>query len=292
MSIPIFCSGILESEESVKSSKRGICFNKLTLEQAQILSKGVSWCYNWHYSTDEFLLKADSPIEFYPMVWGAHEGQLNGIKELLSKGFKVKYILAINEPNLKGQAFITPEICAGWYLKIDELAKNYEIKTIGPHMAIGSSAESSIKAFDPIEKKEITYTYMIPYMNAFYHFIGEQTKVEVVAVHSYGNIGELRWVVNELYNKFKKPIWVTEFAWWGAKDEKEIMQFMKEAVIFLEMSPHVQKYAWFKADFAKNKMSLISEDGKSLTKLGELYIKLPSNRQEAISEKVAPPNTF
>ncbi|HOK04844.1 MAG TPA: glycosyl hydrolase [Victivallales bacterium] len=265
----------LNSEEQTRSSKRGICFNKLTPEQAQMLSKGVSWCYNWHFTADEFLIKEDSPIEFYPMVWGAHQGQLDGLKEFFEKGFKAKYVLAINEPNLKDQAFITPEMCAKWYINIKDLAEKYGVETIGPHMAIGSSIEASIKAFDPIEKKELTYTYMVPYLNAFYHFIGENQKIRAIAVHSYGNIGELRWVVDELHKKYNKAIWVTEFAWWGAKNEKELLQYMKEAVIFFELSPYVEKYAWFKADFGDNKMSLISKDGKTLTKLGELYIKLP-----------------
>ncbi len=274
----ILIATLASAQDRTASSKRGVCFNKLTEEQARMLSKGVSWCYNWHFKADEFLLKADSPLDFYPMVWGAHEEQLKGFVALLEGGFKAKYVLAINEPNLKGQAFIIPEACAGWHGKIKAVAEKHSVKTIGPHMAIGSAKESSVSAFDPLEKKEIPYTYMIPYMDALFHFLGGSDGVEAIAVHSYGNINELRWVVDMLHKKYGKPIWVTEFACWDAKDEKELLRYMEEAVIFLETCPHVEKYAWFKADMDDNKMSLIGKDGKTLTKLGELYLKLPGKK--------------
>ena len=264
------------AQEPAPSRKRGICFNKITEEQAKIFSKGVSWCYNWHYKADDFLLKEDSPLEFYPMVWGAHEGQIKGFAELLEGGFKAKYVLAVNEPNLKGQAFITPETCSAWHKKIKELADKHSVRTVGPHMAIGSAEDASVKAFDPIEKKDVTYTYMVPYLDAFHHFLGGTDEIEAVAVHSYGNIHELRWAVDSLHKKYGKPIWVTEFACWEAKHGKELEKYMAEAVEFMEKSPHVEKYAWFMADMKDSKLSLLNPETGALTKLGELYISLPA----------------
>ena len=120
-------------------------------------------------------------------------------------------VLAINEPNLKGQAFSSPEKTAALYGKIKTIADKHQLPVVGPHMALGSGADSSIQAFDPIDKKDVVYTFMVPFLKAFRHFAG-QTEVSATACHTYGNIDELRWAVGLLHKEFNRPVWVTEFA--------------------------------------------------------------------------------
>lgn len=149
------------------------------------------------------------------MVWGNDAQRLEGLQKYLAAGHKPRAILALNEPNLKGQAFITPEESALAYKKIKAVADHYSIPVVGPHMALGSATGSSIKTFDPLEKKDVTYTFMVPYLKAFFSFAGD-TEVTATAFHSYGAVAEMRWATELMTKEFKRPIWGTEYAQWKA----------------------------------------------------------------------------
>lgn len=263
---------ILACDAPVKSAKRGLCLNKMSPQDFMALSPGVSWWYNWHFK-ETMEVPAEAKIEFLPMAWGDRPADLAGLKEYLAK-HKPSRVLALNEPNLKGQAFISPEQSAQFYKKVKAVTDEYKIPVVGPHMALGSAANSSITAPDPIEKKDVTYTFMTPYLKAFNHFIGD-AEVPATAAHTYGNVGELKWMTEMMHKEFNRPVWVTEFAQWGAKDEAAERDYLIQAVDFFERTPYVEGYAWFKERVEGNpKLSLLAESGK-LTKLGETYVQMP-----------------
>jgi hypothetical protein len=264
----------------VRSSKRGVCANKLSLADARALAPGVSWFYNWYFQSDD--IYPDVDLTFYPMVWGSDPAMLAGLKNTLTKSGdrRPDHVLVLNEPNLKGQAFLSPQQAASLYRSVREITNPLGISLIGPHMAIGSSEESSVKAFDPIEGKKVTYTYMIPYLDAFYYYLGFDDSAPAIAVHSYGNIGELTWLIGMLEETYPgKEIWITEFAWWGASNQAELIEYMREAVKLFERRPSVAKYAWFKERMGgENRsinMSLFTDKSGELTALGKTYVNLP-----------------
>ena len=204
---------VVPCDQPVKSTKRGVCVNQMDAKDFMALSPSVSWFYTWHFAPTMEIPKAAN-MEFLPMVWGARPDSLTGLETYLAD-HKPRRVLALNEPNLKGQAFISPQETAQWYKKIKAIADKHDIPVVGPHMALGSSEGDSIKALDPIEKKELTYTYMVPFVKAFLSYMGD-TPVDAVGAHSYGNFGELNWMTGMLQDEFKRPAWITEFAWWGA----------------------------------------------------------------------------
>lgn len=265
---------IVACDEKVQSHKRGICANQLSPDDFKALAPGVSWWYNWHFeSTDA--PPAGVSCEFVPMVWGDGEAGLEGLKRRLTAGPAPRAVLAINEPNLKGQSFLSPEDAAALYGKIKAVADPYKIPVIGPHMALGSSADSSIKAMDPLEKKDVTYTFMVPFLKAFL-FYADKTDVAATAFHSYGNIDELRWAANLMNKEFQRPVWVTEFAQWSAPSPAAARKYLIQATDFLERTPYVNGYAWFKERVGKNhRISLFEEESGKLTALGATYVAMP-----------------
>ncbi|MBP5231964.1 MAG: hypothetical protein J6333_00995 [Planctomycetes bacterium] len=261
-----------------RSVKRGVCVNKFYREDAAAMAPGVAWYYNWAYASDD--VYPGCGMEYVPMVWGANQECLDGFKAYLQKHPKPEFVLALNEPNLRGQAFVTPEVAAKAYNEIRAFAKSQGIKIVGPHMAVGSPENDSVKAVDPFEKKEVTYRFFLPYMKAFFHFVGGEGSdgADAVAVHSYGNIYELRWVVETLSREYGKPIWVTEFNWtegWTPQQQKE---YMIQAVDFMESCPAVARYAWFKERMGPtDKCSLFTDKPGELTDMGRTYVNMPTH---------------
>ena len=265
---------IVPCDQPVQSYKRGVCENHLSAEDFRALAPGVSWFYNWHYETKDVPPQGVN-MEFLPMCWGDSQDRLTGLDQYLNT-HKPRAVLAINEPNLKGQAFIPPEQTAKLFEKIKAIADKHHTPVVGPHMALGSAANESITADDPIENKKMTYTFMVPFLKAVMHYLPSPKDITTIGVHGYGNMGEFTWMSGVLTKEFNTPVWVTEYAWWGVPNEAEALKFMVQSTDLLERSPQVQGYAWFKERVDKNrKISLFQRESGKLTPIGEAYVKMP-----------------
>jgi hypothetical protein len=268
---------VVACDEKVASSKRGVCANALSADDYRALAPGVSWYYNWNYEPMSSP-PAGVTMDFLPMAWGDRPADLSGLQSYLSRLQKMpRAILAINEPNLRGQAFIPPEETAVLYRKIKAIADEHHVPVVGPNMALGSGHDASITAMDPIEKKDMTYTFMIPFLKAFLFYEGN-TEVPALGIHTYGALGELQWAVEETYKDFQKPVWVTEYAQWKSDNVEAARVYLMQATDFLERSPHVAGYAWFKERADKNPViTLLEPASGKLSPLGEAYVRMPAH---------------
>ena len=229
---------VVNCDQAVQSSKRGVCANALSEADFRALAPGVSWFYNWHFESKD-LPPAGVSMEFLPMAWGDRPPDIAGLQSYLARvPKKPRVVLAINEPNLRGQAFIPPQQTANFYKQVKEVADRYGVPTVGPHMALGSGEGESIKAMDPLQNKPVTYTFMVPFLKAFLHYV-EPTPVTAVSFHSYGALGELKWAVGTMHNEFNRPVWVTEYAQWKSGSPEEALKYAIQATDFLERSPEV-----------------------------------------------------
>jgi hypothetical protein len=270
---------IVDCDEKVQSRKRGVGASALTAADFKILSQGVSWYYNWHFEPgDAGTPPGGTPMQFIPMVWGDRAESLSGLQKYLAAGNKPRSVLGINEPNLSEQAFMSPEKAADLFGRIKAITDKYKIPLSGPQMSIGSPPEMSIKTFDPVENKELTYTFMVPYLKAFFHYAAK-SKIDVasIGIHPYMNQWGLMGITDMAYKEFKRPIWVTEF---NVSDEsismKETRVYLIQATDFMERYPYVEGYAFFKERVSgRPKISLLAEEPGKLTPLGEAYINMP-----------------
>ena len=80
-----------------------------------------------------------------------------------------------------------------------------------------------------------------------------------------------------LFEKYGKPIWLTEFCAWedyAVHSVEDQMSYMSEALNFLEQSASVERYAWFipraKAGYPYMQL-LTSAQPYELTPLGQMY---------------------
>jgi len=252
--------------------------NEMSGPDFEALAPGVCWYYNWHYRPR--CRGASAGIQFIPMVWGGYPGAVRGLTRYLATASPTPpAVFAINEPNLRGQAFLTPLHTAELYRKVKSITDQHGIPmVVGPHMALGSASGDSITAFDPIENKVVTYTFMIPFLEATLRYLKEWgITPPAIGIHSYGGLGELKWAVELIHATFGCQVWVTEFALWECSDLEQARDYLLEATDYLENSPVVGGYAWFK-DRVPNKpcISLLADAPGKLSPLGEAYITPPA----------------
>ena len=265
---------VVACDAPVQSRKRGVCANHLAAADFAALAPGVSWWYTW-FQKPESLPPAGARMEFVPMVWGDRQADLDNLSAYLAAGNRPRAVFAVNEPNLKGQAFISPERTAKVIERTRALADRYGLPTVGPHMAIGSATGDSVTAYDPLERKTTTYTFMVPFVKAALSFLGPKP-LAGTGVHAYGNEGELRWAVGTMAKEFGRPVWLTEFNFWKAASDEEELRYMVRGVDFLERSPDVAGYAWFKERVdGQPRLGLLGPAPGALTPLGRAYVAMP-----------------
>jgi len=246
------------------SDKKGIGLADLKgAERVKILN--VKWYYTWKPYPIEGINEEE--IEFVPMIWGGKrlEEHLEAIRK---KGF-VKVLLYLNEPDKEDQANMSVEE-ALYYLP--EVRKYTE--RLGSPACAGGIKPWCQRFLEEAKKMNI--------------------EIDFIAVHIYGPPDPEKFLkrIDEIYQRYKKPIWITEFAVadWEAKkegrenrySEKEVLEFMKKVLPELEKRPYVERYAWFGARKNCQKLPqikpscLFNEDG-SLTELGKFYSKFKWN---------------
>ena len=225
------------------------------------LLSGVPWFYSWGLTPHPGL--TDGVQEFVPMVWGGKK------TEELPTWVPPPHstaLLGFNEPNLHGQANLTPsQACAKWSVVLNA-AKVHRLR-------VGSPAANHC------HPNKNCFQTPTDWFDDFFALPGCGLEtVDFIATHKYGcNVSDTVEYVKMLNARYKKPIWLTEFSCAGAPVDKQLA-FMKEILpIFDSMKDVLQRYAWFAArsDHAASgdTDSLIHLNGTMtvLTVLGEYY---------------------
>jgi hypothetical protein len=255
-----------------KSAKRGIAYDLASAADYAVLAPGVSWWYDWsdqpHGGTVSGLRDLYS-MDFIPMLWNQTFDDAQ-ITQMLLANPKIGYLLALNEPNLNGQATRTPQQAADLWPRIEKIAADTGVKIVGPQITWGNLSG---------------YADPVVWMDAFYAAYraansARDPQIDYLGFHwyDYGLAAQLDRLV-----KYGKPFWVTEMANWHDGDgsaqidsvAKQKVQ-MAEMVALCESRTDVFRYAWFTGrwDNDTHFTSLLGADGQ-LTELGQYYLGLP-----------------
>lgn len=250
------------------TNKKGVDFNTGTTNGSwygNVVNLKSHWFYTWG-TTLPFEQKPQN-AEFVSMFWGkgnVTDANIAYVKKWKDSGM-IKYVLGFNEPDLGDQSNMT----------VDEaLALWPKLETIG--LPLGSPAAAW------------------PTQQWIYNFmdkaIAQKRRVDFICVHMYVGLDDVHFVsvLQDLYNKYHLPIWITEFATVddAAKTmeanrytPEQVLAFMQRLLPQLEALPFVQRYSWFSGSPTSTRLwpsALVAADG-TLTPLGKWYADFKPN---------------
>ena len=259
-------SGAKAANAMSKSAKRGVAFNFTNISDLPLLSPYISWDYNWANTTnDNSALWFDTnEMDYCPMCWNGNYNADN-IRAYVAAHPNTKYLLAFNEPNLKDQARMTPAEAAAIWAPVVALAKELGLKLVSPAMNYGTLSGYG----DPI--KWLDEFFAQPEVN--------ESDIYAISIHCYmSSVSGLKGFV-QMFEKYNKPIWLTEFCAWdpvpGSVETQ--LSYMCNALNYLEQNDKVQRYAWFIPRTSKPVntapyMQLLTHDNNpQLTDAGKIY---------------------
>lgn len=263
-------ASVYPDKQMHRSEKRGVAFGFARLDDAMLLSPSISWFYNW--GPDFRVVDLDTwfaldSVVFFPMAWnGGYNAER--IKAYATAHPNCKYLLAYNEPNLNDQAHMTPSAAAQNWPSLKALATELDLKIVSPAMNYGT-----LEGYhDPIK-----------WLDEFFELV-PLSDVEAIAVHCYmSSVSALESYI-DMFSKYGKQIWLTEFcAWDPVPGNAEVqMNYMCEALNMLEQKPQVERYAWFiprtssSVDSAPYMQLLTHSSPSELTDAGKIYTKFSS----------------
>ncbi|MDR0863730.1 MAG: carbohydrate-binding protein [Candidatus Symbiothrix sp.] len=258
----LFLAGTVQAQ--TRSFKRGVGYNKLSTEEVEALSPGLSWGYNWgHSGSGNDAAFAQYGVEYVPMAWNGINK--TAIRAYLTNHPEVKYILGFNEPNFKDQSNMSPTTAANRWKDVEEIADEFGLITVGP--ALNYSPNPPYQ--DPIK-----------WYDEFFAACAD-CRVDHIALHFYMPAASAIKSNVEKFKKYNRPIWLTEFCAWDdnttASSQKKMMV---ETLDYLETDPDIFRYAWFKDkgwSGGHPYMQLVEEAGNGTLKaLGEVFVNMSS----------------
>ena len=169
-----------------------------------------------------------------------------------------KYFLGFNEPNHPNQANMTPQEAAIHW-------KTIESKAHGKILVSPAVAHCSHCNMDPFA-----------WLDSFFQHCPD-CRVDHIATHDYHcHADDTMNYLKKLWERYHKPIWLTEFACPGNHGTSTQLAYMKDILPRLEAADYVYRYSWFVSRrtgnaYTTTHVSLLHQHSSSLTTIGQYY---------------------
>ncbi|RMY67074.1 hypothetical protein D0862_15124 [Hortaea werneckii] len=224
------------SPPEINDGKRGLCFTHDNYTQPWSLSgqnSQVSWGYNWfssRYSDPSVTCQYNPAIEFVPLLFSGAAPLTSiwadNVRREIDLGATA--VLGFNEPDAcfpgASACMSVSEAVSVWKTSMEPLAGTVRLGSPGI-----TNAGSGFEWLD--------------------QFLADCTActVDFIAIHWYANMyafGYLQSYVRQAYERYGKPIWLTEFGYdysEGVPTEAQVQGFLKQAVTWLDEQEYVER---------------------------------------------------
>ncbi|GIF76112.1 sigma-70 family RNA polymerase sigma factor [Asanoa siamensis] len=238
------------------TAKKGAAVWDFPAVNAGLKAVGASWYYNWGANNDRM---PASGVEFVPMIWGTANATDSTLAQAKREG---DTLLGFNEPDMAEQANMTPAKALELWPKLQATG----MRLGSPSVAFG--AADTGKWLDQFMRgaKEKGY------------------RVDFITLHWYGGdfsaaaVGQLKGYIQQVYAKYKLPIWLTEFALIrfdgsGAHYPSDAQQvaFINGATDMLQGLSYVERYSWFGLPSTADSHTGLYQESGALTPMGTAY---------------------
>ncbi|GLZ57141.1 sigma-70 family RNA polymerase sigma factor [Micromonospora sp. NBRC 107095] len=242
----------------ISSARKGVgVWNFAGASQALANSK-AGWYYTW--GTQHPGISTPRGATFVPMIRSAENVTATELARARAAG---PYLLTFNEPDLPEQANMTVEQALDLWPQL---------------MATGSRLGSPAVAWGGPDPQGWLDRFMT----------GAQARghrVDFITLHWFGAdfttataVAQLRQYLQAVYQRYRKPIWLTEFALirFGAggsqfPSQEQQAAFLTAATAMLGQLPYLQRYAWFGLPATEKDRSGLFRDGTEATAVGRAF---------------------
>jgi len=231
-------------------------WHKLTTP-LDLKNANLGWYYNWRPFEK---IGPVSDVEFVPMFWCASDVTPENLATVQKS--EATHVLGFNEPDMPGQANMTPEECMEHWPKLMTLKQR-----------LGSPAPADSTWIDKFLPEAIR----------------RGLRIDFICLHRYpdvsnpGSVKEIEKMLTDAHQKYGLPVWLTECgaadiaAWHQPRLAKPTAAmariFLKNLLAMLDGLPFVERYAWF-ADRVTDEYrigTIFHPRASRLTPLGRIY---------------------
>jgi hypothetical protein len=217
----------------------------------------AAWYYTW--APDSGQIGKPAGIEFVPMIWGAKSVNPATLSRVRSQAHA---LLGFNEPDFGSQANMSVSQALDLWPQL-----------MATGLRLGSPA--------PATHAPDAGGWLDQFMTGA---AARGYRVDFIALHWYGAdfsahaTDQLRGYLDATYQRYHKPIWLTEYALirFGATatypTQAQQADFVRASTAMLERLPYLERYAWFAlpASGTGNSTGLY-RDGAAPTTVGAAY---------------------
>jgi hypothetical protein len=226
----------------------------------------VTWFYDWGLKS-----KSNLGREYAPMTWGKSDADDDKDITTLRNIYKATHVLAFNEPDdchaQSGQYFdmCVTDVALGYYKNL---------------------MKTGIRLVSPACREGAATTWLKDFHDKA---VAQDIRIDVIAVHWYDwasspknspdadpqqVFNRFKNYLNNIYNIYGLPIWITEFNANPNRNTPVHREFMKLALPYLDNLSYVERYAWFEpfpADGATTGNANFYDENGNLTQVGAYY---------------------
>ncbi|MGC4832944.1 sigma-70 family RNA polymerase sigma factor [Micromonospora vinacea] len=243
---------------AVSSTRKGVGVWNFAGASQALANSRAGWYYTW--GTQHPGISTPRGATFVPMIRSAENVTADELARARAAG---PYLLTFNEPDMPEQANMTVEQALDLWPQL---------------MATGSKLGSPAVAWGGPDPQGWLDRFMT----------GAQARghrVDFITLHWFGAdfttataVAQLRQYLQAVYQRYRKPIWLTEFALirfagGGSQFPSQQQQaaFLTAATAMLGQLPYLHRYAWFGLPATDKDRSGLFRDGKEATAVGRAF---------------------
>lgn len=229
----------------------------------------VQWYHHWQ---DGPIAQMPKHVKYFPMFWGPKYNHLWAQRKKWIRKHKPKFILSLNEPDVEGQANVSPKEAARLHMRELEPFRRKGHKVSSPQIVWNTK-----------------------WMDSFLKHIRRQGgDIDFIAAHYYGSwkdVGRYQKWIKTLRSKYKKSIWITEYGVTAKSggSQRQIKAFQRKVNAWMRSKKYIKRVAWLGCfavskppdAFASRQNALFSSHGK-LRSIGYQYVYGSGNKRDEI----------